>query len=263
MKRNLVLAAIIVLIACAPKTKEVNLADLNNELNKKFMHGKKMFDKKKYSRAIDDFDYIILNDVGSELGMKSRYYQAESLFNLEQYSEAITSYNRYLNYSMNQEKIEHCRYRICKSYFEMSNKYNRDQTNNDISLEMFQLFIDDFPQSNFVIDAEKNMLDLRMRKARKLHETGRLYLKEKEFDSALIYFNDVIKNYYDTSYSDEARISIVFAYLVKNDSDEAKKYYNLNQNKFNSLEKKEEVEMLLAKFEAKSSWFSNMVRLYK
>ena len=145
----------------------------------------------------------------------------------------------------------------------MSNKYNRDQTNNDIALEMFQLFIDDFPESDFVINAEQSILDLRNRKARKLYETGRLYLKEKEFDSAFIYFEDVIKNYYDTIYSDEARISIIFSYLVKGVHNEAKDYFNQNQTKFNSIEKSNEAEVLLAKFNSKGSWFSNMLRLYK
>ena len=44
---------------------------------------------------------------------------------------------------------------------------------------------------------------LRSRKAEKVYETGRLYLKLKEFDSAIIYFNDVIDNYYDTEFADE------------------------------------------------------------
>ena len=253
----------IILFSCAPKKSQIDFADIQNELNKKFTHGKKLFDKKKYARAKDDFDYIILNDRGSEMGKEARYYQAESLFKLKQYSDAISSYERFLQYSDDNVKKEFCRFRVCECYYNISNKHNRDQSNNDIALETLQMFIDDFSNSKFLDMAEEFILDLRLRKAEKLYETGRLYLKEKEFDSAIIYFNNVIDNYYDTNYADEARISIVFLHLLKKENEEARLYFNNNKEKFIDIEKQLEAQNLLDKFNSKSSWFSNMVRLYK
>ena len=253
----------IILFSCAPKKSQIDFADIQNELNKKFAHGKKLFDKKKYARAKDDFDYIILNDRGSEMGKEARYYQAESLFKLKQYSDAISSYERFLQYSDDNVKKEFCRFRVCECYYNISNKHNRDQSNNDIALETLQMFIDDFSNSKFLDMAEEFILDLRLRKAEKLHETGRLYLKEKEFDSAIIYFNNVIDNYYDTNYADEARVSIVFLHLLKKENEDAKLYFNNNKEKFIDIEKQLEAQNLLDKFNSKSSWFSNMVRLYK
>tara|TARA_Y100001970_G_C14166797_1_gene821763 strand:- start:867 stop:1625 length:759 start_codon:yes stop_codon:yes gene_type:complete len=251
------------LFSCAPKKAQIDFADLQNELNKKFTHGKKLFDKKKYARAKDDFDYIILNDRGSEIGKEARYYQAESLFKLKQYSDAISSYERFLQYSDDEIKNEYCRFRVCECYYNISNKHDRDQSNNDIALETLQMFIDDFSDSDFLDLAEDFILDLRLRKAEKLHETGRLYLKEKEFDSAIIYFNNVIDNYYDTIYSDEARISIIFLYLLKEENQKANLYFDNNKDKFIDIEKQMEAEKLLNKFHSSGSWFSNMIRLYK
>ena len=154
-------------------------------------------------------------------------------------------------------------FKMCKCYFKISTSYNRDQSNNDIALETLQMFIDDFSNSKFLDMAEEFILDLRLRKAEKLHETGRLYLKEKEFDSAIIYFNNVIDNYYDTNYADEARISIVFLHLLKKENEDARLYFNNNKEKFIDIEKQLEAQNLLDKFNSKSSWFSNMVRLYK
>ncbi len=253
----------ILLFSCAPKKAQIDFADLQNELNKKFTHGKKLFDKKKYARAKDDFDYIILNDRGSEIGKEARYYQAESLFKLKQYSDAISSYERFLQYSDDEIKNEYCRFRVCECYYNISNKHDRDQSNNDIALETLQMFIDDFSDSDFLDLAEDFILDLRLRKAEKLHETGRLYLKEKEFDSAIIYFNNVIDNYYDTIYSDEARISIIFLYLLKEENQKANLYFDNNKDKFIDIEKQMEAEKLLNKFHSSGSWFSNMIRLYK
>ena len=130
-------------------------------------------------------------------------------------------------------------------------------------METLQLFIDDFPESKYLDQAEAFILELRLRKAKKIYETGRLYLKEKEFDSAIIYFNDVINNFYDTRYSDEARISIIFLYLLKKDDEIASSYFDLNKNKFISENKRSEAEILINKFNNRSNWFSNIIRLYK
>ena len=46
MKKYFILSVLFIFISCAPKSKEVNLADLSNELNKKFLHGKKCLIRK-------------------------------------------------------------------------------------------------------------------------------------------------------------------------------------------------------------------------
>ena len=123
------------------KKNEINLANIEAEINQKFTRGKDLFEKEKYTRAKDNFDYIVLNDRGSEIGVEARYYQAECLFEIKQYNDAITSYERYLQYSNDEEKVEYCKFRICNSYYNNSSKYNRDQRYNNTAMERLQLFI--------------------------------------------------------------------------------------------------------------------------
>ena len=114
LKINLLL--VFLLFSCSAKKSEIDLANIESELNEKLIHGKKLFEKEKYARAKDDFDYIVLNDRGSEIGIEARYYQAESLFEINQFNEAIPSYERYLQYSNDEEKIEYCQFKICRCY---------------------------------------------------------------------------------------------------------------------------------------------------
>ena len=128
---------------------------------------------------MDEFNYILLNDRGSEIGVEARYYQGETYFELEQYDEAIASYEKFLHYTTDQEKVEYIMYKICKCYFSLSTTHNRDQTNNDFAFMKLQLFIDEFPTSVYFKESEGLINILRSRKAEKAHETGRLYLKLK------------------------------------------------------------------------------------
>jgi len=251
-----------ILISCSVKS-EVDISNANNELIEKLNKGIAFFDKGKHTRSLDEFNYIILNDRGSEVGIEARYYQGEANFELEQYDDAIASYEKFLHYSSNQEKIEYIRYKICQSYFNLATTYSRDQTNNDFAFMKLQYFIDEFPNSEYTEKSEQLLGVLRSRKAQKVYETGRLYLKLKEYESAIIYFNNVIETYYDTEYADESRISIIFFYLLQNQSEEAISFYENNKDKFQQISSKEEAELLLSNYSNTSFWIKNKVRLYK
>jgi len=257
-----ILLLILLLNSCSTKT-STEPSNAETDLIEKLNHGKELFDKKKYTRALDDFNMIIMNARGSEIGVEARYYQAESFYELKQYNDAISSYEKFIDYSNNPEMIEFAMFKMCKSYFKLSTSYSRDQSNNDFAFIKLQFFIDQFPDSEYSNEAEDLLEKLRLRKAKKIYETGRLYLKLKEFDSAIIYFNDVIENYYDTKFSDEARISIIFYYLLQNKTDFAYDYYNKNSDNFIDSNKKNEAESLLETYNESGSWIRNKIRLYK
>ena len=82
------------LIACAKKN-----ARIEEDLSPRFDKAMKYFDKDKYSRAKDEFDYIIMADPGSKLASESQYYKAESMFQMKEYTEASTIFDRYVRFS--------------------------------------------------------------------------------------------------------------------------------------------------------------------
>jgi len=259
---KIVLLSFSILISCSSNPK-VDISNEQNKLIEKLNHGKELFNKGKYIKSMDEFNYILLNDRGSEIAVDARYYQGETHFELKQYDEAIASYEKFLHYTLNQEKVEYITYKICQCYFNLSTTHSRDQTNNNFAFLKLQLFIDEFPTSAYFEESEDLISILRSRKAEKVYETGRLYLKLKQFDSAIIYFNDVINNYYDTKSADESRISIIFFYLLQDKINDANLYYNDNEDRFSKIEKQVEAELLLINYSKSSNWIKNKIRLYK
>ena len=251
-----------IFISCSLNS-DIDTTSQDNELMKKLDKGITLFESKKYTRSLDEFNSIILNDRGSKLAVEARFYQGESNFELEQYNEAISSYEKFMQYSSDLAKVEYVKFKICKSYFNLSTTYSRDQENNEFAFMKLQYFIDEFPNSTFIAETEEMLQLLRERKAQKVYETGRLYLKLKEYDSAIIYFNDVVENYYDTQFSDKARVSIIFFYMLQDKTDDAKKYYEINKNKFQDESIKKEAEEILFHYNDASSWIKNKIRLYK
>ena len=203
------------------------------------------FNKGKYSRSKDEFDYIIMANPGSKIANESQYYMAESMYQIKEYDEASIAFDRYVRFSPDYSKIEKARYRICECAINFSNSYQREQSQTHRALEQLQMFIEDFPASDLINDAEDAMLALRLKLAQKDYEVGRMYLKLEEYDSALIYFRSVLNHYYDTSFSDDARVGIIFTHILNDNRDGAKSYFKSQKERFLSENKYKEAETLL------------------
>ena len=234
-----------VLITCCAK-KDVHLEE---DLSPRFKKAMRYFDKGKYSRAKDEFDYIIMANPGSKIANESQYYMAESMFQLNEYAEASIAFDRYVRFSPDYTKIEQSRYRICECAINLSNSYQREQSQTNRALEQLQMFIEDFPTSDLEEDAEDAMLALRLKLAQKDYEVGRIYLKLEEYESALIYFRSVLNHYYDTSFSDDARVGIIFTHILNDNHKGANSYFKSQKERFLSENKYKEAEILLKETE--------------
>ena len=230
----------VILIGCAKKD-----IHIEEDLSPQFKKAMNYFDKGKYSRAKDEFDYIIMTDQGSKLANESLYYMAESMFQMEEYSEASTSFDRYVRFSPDYSKIELARYRICECAINSSNPFQRDQSQTHKALEQLQMFIEDFSESDHIDDAEEAISELRIKLARKDYEAGRMYLKLEEYESALLYFQSVLNQYYDTSISDDARIGIIFTHILNDNRTGAQSYFNSQNGRFISEDKLNDAKDLL------------------
>jgi outer membrane protein assembly factor BamD len=241
MNKNIIFILLIIFLAgCSKKN-----AHLDEDLSPRYEKAINYFNKGKYGRAKDEFDYIIMADPGSKIANESQYYMAESMFQIEEYDEASIAFDRYVRFSPDYSKIEKARYRICECAINLSNSYQREQSQTHRALEQLQMFIEDFPASDLIDDAEDAMLALRLKLAQKDYEVGRMYLKLEEYDSALIYFRSVLNHYYDTSFSDDARVGIIFTHILNDNREGAKSYFKSQKERFLSENKYKEAETLL------------------
>ena len=236
----LILGTFFILIGCTRKYVEIE-----EDLTPNFKKAMKFFDKGKYSRAKDEFDYIIMTDSGSKLANESQHYKGEALFQMKEYDEAWVTFDRYVRFSNDVSKIEKSRYRICECTIYLTNSFQRDQKQTKRALDQLQMFLEDFPQSELVQDAEKAITELRIKLAEKDFEVGRLYLKLEEYESALIYFRSVLNNYYDTDFADDARIGIIFTHILNENRQGATNYLHAEKNRFLKQEKYNKAEALL------------------
>ena len=204
-----------------------NKSNRDIDYESEFEKGKIALAKKKYVRAQDHFNRVVIAASHTELGDDAMYYLGESYFlSKNEYLLAIAEYDRLIRRMPFSPFVEKARYRICESYVIMSPKYFRDQTYSEKAIEKLQEFIDDYPNSSNREEAQKNIKILRNKLSRKIYDTGILYIKMEEYKSALITFKQVVDLYYDTDYNELAHMKTIACYIYRDEYDEARKYYD-------------------------------------
>ena len=230
-----------------------NNISIKDEILIQYNKGIKLYDNKKYSKAKESFEYVILHSAGSRLALESEFYLAESLYNLREYKEALFSYDNYARSSQNIKLIEQSRFRLCQCAYELTNDYKKDQSDTVDAIEKIEVFLEDYLDSQYYEEAIVLKSKLKYKLAKKEYESAMLYMKFEEYKSASIYLLDILNNYNETSFYSETekglidlvRITVIYAYILDKDNDMAQEFYSIHKNNFIDLKLKDKAYSLI------------------
>ena len=76
----------------------------------------------------------------------------------------------------------------------------------------FGVVLDEMVRARFITEAEREIAQLQEWMAQKDHETGVYYVRRRAFDSAIIYFQDVVANYPNTPRARDAYLRLAEAF---------------------------------------------------
>jgi outer membrane protein assembly factor BamD len=206
----------------------------------------KMFNDGDYLDARTQFRIVILNSPGGSLSDKAQFYYAECHFKLKEYILAIAEYEKLIRMYSNSDYVDDAQYKIGLSYYKLSPKPALDQTNTEKALEEFQKFLEDYPNSPLVPKANEFMHKCRGKLAQKNFRNGESYRKRALYRSALVYYDYVLDNYYDTKYAEKSLWEKAECYRRIGDIEQAEKFYKLFLEKYPKSSKADKIKDLLS-----------------
>ena len=198
---------------CAASKPQHDVKDIAGEYQK----GLEYMDKKNWLKAEETFTFIVYNDPAGEYADDAQYELAETHYFREEYLIAINEYDRLVQRMPNSPFVERASWRKAECYYLLSPDYRLDQSMSEKALKQLQNFIDLFPQSEHRPQAREYILELRAKLGHKLYGSGVLYLKLREWDSAKLYFDEILEKYYDTTYRSAALVGKAEALVGEND----------------------------------------------
>ena len=185
--------------ACGNKTNRQNLG-----ADEYFEYAKKKFDDGKYLSAITEFTVIVLKFGGNPVIDDAQYYLAESQFKQGEYLVAISEFQKLANDYPQSPYYVLAQFKVGLSFHKLSLRPSLDQDYTKRALRAFQAFTEEHPQHELRADAEKMHKKLREKLAEKKLIGATTYRKMGVYDSAVIYYDLLLSDYFDSPLVAEA-----------------------------------------------------------
>ncbi len=216
-------------------------SDINTEdPDKAFDIAKANYDKKDYVQAIEDFSLIKVKFSGTNISDKAQFFLGMSYLKQQEYILAAYEFEYLLkNYATSKYSTDG-RFQLAMCYFGMSPKWSLDQTYTHQAITEFKNFLELFPTDKNAPDAEAKIKELRNKLAYKELKSADLYLTMESYKAATIYYENVVSDYFDTDYADDALYGKINSLVVR-------KKYDLARTEIARFESKFPGSNLLAK----------------
>ncbi len=211
---------LITLGSCKSKYEKLRAS---NDYAKKYQEAIKYYNKQDYEKALGLFDVLVERYRGRSAAEDLFYYYAFTNYKLKDYTSARFHFKTFADTYPSSPRAEECRFFSAYCYYLDSPTYSLDQENTLKAIETLQLFINLYPKSDRVTEASKLIQNLRDKLEQKAYENAKLFLTIGDYQSAVISFGNVLRDYPDTKYGEEIEFLTVKAqYLYAKASREYK-----------------------------------------
>ena len=202
------------------KSLEMQVMDAYNEGKQSLEAGDVLFAAKKFNEAEILFPQ-------SDWAPKSALMAAYSYYIQDYYINAIAELDRFLRVYPNYKDLDYVYYLLGVSYYEQIIDEKKDLQSIITSKKYFDHLINNYPNTEYAIDAEFKIDYINDILASKEMYLGRYYVQRKKWIPAINRFRVVIDEYDTTIYTEEALYRLVEVYYKLGLVNEAKKYAKL------------------------------------
>jgi len=202
------LLAVLVLASCGKQQKLLKSTD--NEA--KYAAAIDYYEKNDYYRALQLFQQLINFYQGTEKAEKMQFYFAYCYYHQKDYVLASYYFKRFTTNYPRSAFSEEAMFMNAYCYFLDSPGSSLDQTNTYTAIKELQLFINFYPKSERIEEANKLIDQLRAKLQQKDLDIANLYLKMRLFESAIYSYKNILKDYPDTEFKEDILYNILKSY---------------------------------------------------
>jgi outer membrane protein assembly factor BamD len=174
-----------------------------------------------YAAAAKKFDEVDRENPYSEWARKSLLMSAYSYYQAAEYTDCISSAERYVTLHPGSADAAYAQYLIGASYYDQILDVSRDQERADKAINALQEVVRKYPDSEYAVAAKKKIEMARDQLAGKEMDIGRFYMNKRDFIGAINRFKVVVTQYQTTRHVEEALERLTEAYVSLGIIDEA------------------------------------------
>lgn len=173
----------------------------NMSEDERLTYAMSLFNDEDYQEALTEFQGILLQFPGSQSADDAQYYLALTHFKRGEFILSAYEFSKLIKDMTASEFVPESQYMLAESYYQLSPSFHLDQRYTKKGIEEFQAFIDFFPAHEKVAEAETKIKEMNNKLAKKLYEAARIYEKMEYYVSAIEYYQEIENIYHDTEYA--------------------------------------------------------------
>tara|TARA_B100000900_G_scaffold408542_1_gene422955 strand:+ start:1081 stop:1920 length:840 start_codon:yes stop_codon:yes gene_type:complete len=202
------------------KSLELQVLEAYEEGKKSLEDGDVLYAAKKFNQAETLFPQ-------SEWAPKSSLMASYAYYVQDYYSDSIAELERFIKIYPQNKNLDYAYYLLAICYYEQIVDETKDLQSIIEAQKYFKLVINNYPNTEYALDADFKLDLINDILAAKEMYVGRYYLDKKKWVSAINRFRNVVDSYETTTFTQEALHRLVEVHYILGLVDEAEKYAKL------------------------------------
>ena len=197
----LIIFTSLLVISCNDYQKLLNSPE--NEVDK-YTAAEEYYENGEFRRANALIEQIIPSYRGKPQGERLVFFFANSFFETKSFYSAAIQFENFIKSYPNSQRIQEAYFMEAKSYSMLSPLYTLDQEDTFTGIDKLQVFINRFPNSEYVVEALELMEQLQNKIEKKAFEVSKQYYTIRDYSSAIKSLDNFIADNPGTIFREEA-----------------------------------------------------------
>jgi outer membrane protein assembly factor BamD len=204
---QILISAIVLFAAAAflPSCDNYSKIARKASVEQKYQMAMNAFEKGEYYRALPLLEELITVYRGTANAEKVQYYYAYCNYNTSDYILAAYHFKSFVKSFPTSTKAEECAYMNAYCYYLTSPVYSLDQTDTHVAIRELQSFVNQYPKSKHLEEANTIIAKLRVKLETKASEIAKQYFKISNYKSAIVAVDNFAKDFPDSKMIEELR----------------------------------------------------------
>lgn len=181
----------------------------SNDPEKILVEANKFYDDEKYMNAQILYEIILPYYKGKKEADDIYYKFAYTYYYLKDYLVASHYFKSFASSFSNSPKKEEALYMTAFSEYMMSPNRKLEQSQSEKAIEDFQIFVNTYPASDKVEKCNQLIDELRQKMEEKGYDQGQLYYNLGRYVSAVVAFENMLKEFPETKKEEDVRFMIL------------------------------------------------------
>lgn len=169
------------------------------------------YEEEEWLKAQNLFELVIGAYKGRVEAEKAYFYYAYTHYHLGRYITGAYYFKNFANTFPNSQYREETDFMEGYSHFQLSPSYRLDQTYTEKAIDVFQLFVNTYPNSSRVEKCNALIDQMRTKLEQKAYAQGQLYFNLRQYQSATQSFENLLKDFPESPHAEDVRFLITKA----------------------------------------------------